>query len=75
MAIITKDLPLCDTCGECWLPDRILPDHTPNPAFLDPSQCKRCGKCKSMRWNHKQRDANVKKKVPAGSTNANAKRA
>jgi hypothetical protein len=44
-------IPFCDQCGKPWLPDFLLADGTPNPLFEHPEDCKRCGKCKSTRWN------------------------
>lgn len=51
MAIITRQIPKCDVCGGEWLPDKRLRDGSHNPAFDDPGLCKRCGKCKTPRWN------------------------
>lgn len=57
MTIRMVALPECDKCGEIWLPDKRLPDGSPNPAREDPRQCKRCGKCKTPTWNYKERSA------------------
>jgi hypothetical protein len=51
MAIKKIKVPFCDVCHKPWLPKFLLDDGTPNPAFLDPTLCPRCGKCKSTRWN------------------------
>ena len=51
MAIKKIKIPFCDQCGKPWLPDFLLADGTPNPLFEHPEDCKRCGKCKSTRWN------------------------
>lgn len=65
MAIRLVAVPECDKCGEIWLPDKQLPSGKLNPARERPELCKRCGKCKSPRWNYKERSAlrKVKKKV------------
>lgn len=60
MALIKVTLPLCDICGEPWLPDKRLPDGSKNPAYEFPELSKRCGKCKSMRWNWKMKEALLK---------------
>jgi len=86
MAIVRdQPLPKCDVCGEMWLPDKILPGGILNPARIDPSSCKRCGKCKTPRWNYKERDKAavaspdppaavvVKRGRPAGSKNKRCK--
>jgi hypothetical protein len=57
VALKTIVVPECDVCGEIWLPDKRLPDGSPNPARKNPEQCNRCGKCKTPRWNYKARDA------------------
>lgn len=57
MAIRMVAIPECDVCGEIWLPDKRLPDGSPNPARENPRLSKRCGKCKSPRWNYKERPA------------------
>ncbi len=46
MAIGTFRLPICDVCGEPWLP-RAGPERD------NPETCKRCGKCKTTGWNRK----------------------
>ena len=51
MAIKTIPVPFCDQCDEPWLPKHLLADGTPNPIFEHPEDSKRCGKCKSTRWN------------------------
>jgi hypothetical protein len=51
MSIKKVKIPFCDQCGKPWLPDFLLADGTPNPLFEHPENCKRCGKCKSTRWN------------------------
>lgn len=57
MALVTMTLPLCDMCGAISLPSERLPDGTPNPARKHPEQQKRCGTCKSHRWNYKALEA------------------
>ena len=44
-------VPFCDECGEPWLPKFRLADGTRNPIFDHPEDSKRCGKCKTTRWN------------------------
>jgi hypothetical protein len=51
MAIVMRRLPQCDVCGGVWLPGRQLPGGKLNEAFDNPQLCKRCGKCKTPRWN------------------------
>ena len=51
MAIRNIPVPFCDECGEPWLPKFKLPDGTHNPIFDHPEDSKRCGKCKTTRWN------------------------
>lgn len=55
MAVRVIEVPECDVCGELWLPDKRLPDGSINPARKNPKLCKRCGKCKSPRWNFKEK--------------------
>lgn len=57
MAIVKIEVPQCDVCGEIWLPDKRLPDGSLNPARKHPEKCKRCGKCKTPRWNEIARKA------------------
>lgn len=54
MGIRMVELPECDKCGAIWLPDKRLPDGSPNPARENPRLCKRCGKCKTPTWNYKE---------------------
>jgi len=42
--IVTIRLPLCDRCGEIWLPQK-------GETRRNPKLVKRCGKCKSPSWN------------------------
>lgn len=65
MAVIMKLIPKCDVCKAEWLPDKRLPDLSPNPAFDNPRLCKRCGKCKTPRWNENERKAELKKQIAA----------
>ena len=51
MAIRKIPVPFCDVCGEPWLPKHRAADGTVNPLFEKPEKSKRCGKCKSTRWN------------------------
>ena len=51
MAIKKIKIPFCDVCLKPWMPDFLLADGTPNPIFYHPEDSKRCGKCKSTRWN------------------------
>ena len=51
MAVKSIPVPFCDECGEPWLPKFKLPDGTHNPIFDHPEDSKRCGKCKTTRWN------------------------
>jgi hypothetical protein len=51
MAIKEIKVPFCDVCGEPWLPKFHQANGMPNPIFEHPEQSKRCGKCKSTRWN------------------------
>ena len=51
MAIRKIPVPFCDVCGEPWLPKHRAADGTVNPLFENPEKSKRCGKCKSTRWN------------------------
>jgi hypothetical protein len=51
MAIKKIQVPFCDVCGEPWLPKHRSTDGTVNPLFEKPEKSKRCGKCKSTRWN------------------------
>ena len=51
MAIKKIPVPFCDSCDEPWLPKFRAADGTPNPIFENPELSKRCGKCKSTRWN------------------------
>jgi hypothetical protein len=51
VAIKKIPVPFCDVCGEPWLPKVKLPDGTHNPIFDHPENSKRCGKCKTTRWN------------------------
>ena len=51
MAIRKIPVPFCDVCGEPSLPRHRLADGTINPIFEHPERTKRCGKCKSTRWN------------------------
>lgn len=51
MAVKNIPVPFCDVCGEPWLPKFKQPDGTHNPIFNHPEQSKRCGKCKTTRWN------------------------
>ena len=60
MAIRMVALPECDKCGEIWLPDKRLPDGSPNPARENPRLSKRCGKCKTPRWNWRERPVRTK---------------
>jgi len=47
MTIKTMEMPLCDVCGEIWLPNK-------GPARDNPREnAKRCGKCKNPRWDFK----------------------
>lgn len=62
MGIKTVKLPVCDVCGEMWLPDKRLPDGSHNPAREHPELCKRCGKCKTPRWNYKAKEAAIKER-------------
>lgn len=57
MAVKNINLPKCDVCGEFWLPDKRLPDGSLNPARENPRLSKRCGKCKTPRWNEKERSS------------------
>jgi hypothetical protein len=63
MAIIVREIPKCDVCGGEWLPDRQLPDGSTNPAFDDPRKCKRCGKCKTPRWNENERKRELRDQI------------
>lgn len=49
--IVTIRLPLCDKCGEIWLPRK---DKTRNK----PERTDRCSKCKSPDWNRSARAGN-----------------
>lgn len=51
MAIRKIKIPFCDQCKKPWMPEFLLSDGTQNPLFDHPEDCKRCGKCKSTRWN------------------------
>ena len=51
MAVKRIPVPFCDVCGKPWLPKHRLADGTVNPVFENPEKSKRCGKCKSTRWN------------------------
>lgn len=51
MAVKNIPVPFCDQCGEPWLPKFKQPDGTHNPIFDNPEESKRCGKCKTTRWN------------------------
>lgn len=51
VAINKIPVPFCDVCGDPFLPKFKLPDGTHNPIFDKPEQSKRCGKCKTTRWN------------------------
>jgi DNA-directed RNA polymerase subunit M/transcription elongation factor TFIIS len=51
MAVKKISVPFCDVCGEPWLPKHRLANGTINPVFENPDRSKRCGKCKSTRWN------------------------
>ena len=51
MAVKRIPVPFCDVCGKPWLPKHRLADGTVNPVFEKPEKSKRCGKCKSTRWN------------------------
>ena len=51
MAVKRIPVPFCDECGEPWLPKFKLSDGTHNPIFDKPERSKRCGKCKTTRWN------------------------
>jgi hypothetical protein len=45
MAVVLMQIPVCDVCGEPWLPQK-------GPARVDPrTHAKRCGKCKSEKWD------------------------
>lgn len=45
MAVVQMQIPVCDVCGEPWLPQK-------GPAREDPrTHAKRCGKCKSEKWD------------------------
>jgi hypothetical protein len=46
--IVTIRLPLCDRCGELWLPQKG--ETRTNPELVN-----RCGKCKSPNWNRSSR--------------------
>lgn len=47
MALITRELPVCDICGEEWLPKK-------GPARDNPRMfAERCGKCKNPKWDYK----------------------
>lgn len=49
MAIRTMDIPECDVCGELTLPQK-------GPGRENPRENhKRCGKCKSPRWDWKHK--------------------
>ena len=61
MAIRSMMVPWCDACDRPWLPEQKTPDGRPNPAFSNPSLCKRCGKCKSYSWNGKKPSKHVEK--------------
>jgi len=65
VGIKTVKVPVCDVCGQMWLPDKRLPDGSHNPAFDNPELCKRCGKCKTPRWNYKAREAAIKERKRA----------
>jgi DNA-directed RNA polymerase subunit M/transcription elongation factor TFIIS len=46
--IVTIDVPLCDRCGEIWLP-------TKGESRDNPELVLRCSKCKSPNWNRSAR--------------------
>jgi hypothetical protein len=46
--IVTIRLPLCDRCGELWLPQKG--ETRTNPALVN-----RCSKCKSPNWHRSSR--------------------
>ena len=66
MAIKKIPVPFCDQCGEPWLP-KFRMNGDSNPIFDHPEQSKRCGKCKSTRWNSGDVDRR-RKTVQAGSS-------
>jgi len=63
MAVKKIPVPFCDVCGEPWLPKHRAADGTVNPLFEKPENSKRCGKCKSTRWNAAGVDRRRKKPV------------
>ena len=54
MAVTEMRIPVCDVCGEAWLPKK-------GPNRDDPaSNVKRCGKCKSPNWNAGPRELRIR---------------
>jgi hypothetical protein len=58
MAVGIYKLPICDSCGLPWLPNKWKPSSDPR----DPKRPLRCGKCKSSGWD-REHNAEVRKEA------------
>jgi hypothetical protein len=58
MAVGIYKLPICDSCGLPWLPNKWKPSSDPR----DPKRPLRCGKCKSSGWD-REHNAESRKEV------------